>query len=87
MQYRDLTDSVCVVTGASSGIGEASARALAAENARVILVARSAHKIEQLADYTHWGFNVPEEAMRERRDQVEALTSEDIAQALVYAFG
>lgn len=50
MQYRDLTDSVCVVTGASSGIGEATARALVAEGARVVLVARSADKIRQLAD-------------------------------------
>lgn len=50
MQYRDLTDQVCVVTGASSGIGEAAARALVAEGAYVVLTARSADKIEALAD-------------------------------------
>lgn len=49
MQIRDLTDNVCVITGASSGIGDATARALVAEGARVILVARSADKIEALA--------------------------------------
>ncbi|KEZ77142.1 SDR family oxidoreductase [Salinisphaera hydrothermalis] len=49
MQYRDLTDNICVITGASSGIGEATARALVAEGAQVILVARSADKIEKLA--------------------------------------
>lgn len=223
MQYRDLSDNICVITGASSGIGQASARALTAEGANVILVARSADKIVKLAGelgdkavampadvgdaaavarlferieadyggldlmfnnagvgyndpfteskpaewqkqidanlygvlncshaaiplmkgrqapmistvssvggrfgvpgwsvycatkfavvgfhdtlrkelggegirvsliepgavYTNWGFNVAEEAMRERRDTVEALTSEDIASALVHAF-
>lgn len=223
MQYRDLTNNICVITGASSGIGEATARALVAEGATVILVARSADKIEKLADelgdkatalptdvgdaqavhrlfehierehgavdlmfnnagvgynapfaesdpeewrkqidanlygvlnctqaaiplmkgreapmistvssvggrygvpgwsvycatkfavvgfhdtlrkelggegirvsliepgavYTNWGFNVTEQAMKERRDKVEALTSEDIANSLVYAF-
>ena len=223
MQFRDLTDSVCVVTGASSGIGAATARALVEEGANVVLVARSADKIEKLAGelgskaaamptdvgdpeavdrlfdriksdyghvdlmfnnagvgynnpfaesttdewqkqidanlygvlycthaaiplmkgreaamistvssvggrfgvpgwsvycatkfavvgfhdtlrkelggegirvsliepgavYTNWGFNVSEDAMKERRDTVDALTSEDIANALVYAF-
>ncbi|MDA3923029.1 MAG: SDR family oxidoreductase [Salinisphaera sp.] len=49
MQIRELTDSICVLTGASSGIGEATARALVAEGATVILVARSADKIDALA--------------------------------------
>jgi len=50
MQLRDMTDNVCVITGASSGIGEATARALVAEGARVVLVARSADKINALAN-------------------------------------
>ena len=42
--------------------------------------------IEPGAVWTEWGHNVPEEAMRERRETVDALTAEDVAQALVYSF-
>jgi NADP-dependent 3-hydroxy acid dehydrogenase YdfG len=40
---------VAVVTGASSGIGEATARALARDGNRVALLARRADRIEQIA--------------------------------------
>lgn len=45
----DLQDRVVVITGASSGFGEAIARSCSRAGARVILVARSAAKLEQLA--------------------------------------
>ena len=44
-----LTDQVCIVTGASSGIGEATARRLARHGARVVLAARRADRLEELS--------------------------------------
>jgi NAD(P)-dependent dehydrogenase (short-subunit alcohol dehydrogenase family) len=45
----DLKDRVIIVTGASSGIGLATAKALAAKGAKVALLARSTAAIEALA--------------------------------------
>src|ERR687886_3111271 len=45
----ELSDKVCVVTGASSGIGLETARRLAAEGAQVLMVARDAERLEQAA--------------------------------------
>jgi 3-oxoacyl-[acyl-carrier protein] reductase len=45
----ELRDKVCVVTGASSGIGLETARRLADEGARVLMVARDAERLEGVA--------------------------------------
>jgi NADP-dependent 3-hydroxy acid dehydrogenase YdfG len=42
--------SVAVITGASSGIGEAAARALGADGHRFALLARRADRVQELAD-------------------------------------
>ena len=61
------------------GFHDALRKELGPEGIRISL-------IEPGAVYTHWGHNVPAEAMQQRRDKLEALHAGDIARALVYAF-
>ncbi|OUL33897.1 SDR family oxidoreductase [Nostoc sp. 106C] len=45
-----IKDKVVIITGASSGIGEASAKLLASKGAKVVLGARREYQLRQLAD-------------------------------------
>jgi NADP-dependent 3-hydroxy acid dehydrogenase YdfG len=47
---ENLTNKVAIVTGASSGIGEATAIALAAEGTKVVAVARRSDRLDALAE-------------------------------------
>lgn len=48
MRYKCFKDKVIIVTGASSGIGLATARLFASYDAKVVMAARSIDKLEQL---------------------------------------
>src|SRR5215211_4296725 len=45
-----IKDKVVIITGASSGIGEATAKLLASKGAKVVLGARRAAKLKQITD-------------------------------------
>jgi NAD(P)-dependent dehydrogenase (short-subunit alcohol dehydrogenase family) len=50
-----LTDKIALITGASRGIGAATARALAAKGAHVVLVARTSGGLEETEEAIHAG--------------------------------
>ena len=45
-----IQDKVIIITGASSGIGEAAAKLLASRGGKVVLGARRENKFKQIAD-------------------------------------
>jgi NADP-dependent 3-hydroxy acid dehydrogenase YdfG len=74
-----LDGTVALVTGASSGIGEAAARELAAQGATVALLARRAERIEALAKELGGGAVAIEGDVGER-EQAEAAVERTVAE-------
>jgi len=72
-----LKDKIVIVTGASSGVGEAAARAFARKGATVVLAARSAQTIRELAKEIH-GLAVPTDVSR--LEDLEALVAKTVAE-------
>jgi NADP-dependent 3-hydroxy acid dehydrogenase YdfG len=75
-----LDGTVALVTGASSGIGEATARALAAQGAAVALAARRAERLQQLGGEIAdgGGTALPIEADVSEREQATAAVEQTV---------
>ena len=78
MNYTSLKDKLVFITGASSGIGRASAKAFAAEGARLLLCARRMERLRELekelttAHPSHNVLSVPLD-LRNQKEVEEAL--------------
>ncbi|RFA20533.1 SDR family NAD(P)-dependent oxidoreductase [Subtercola boreus] len=75
-----IEGSVVIVTGASSGIGAATARAASAAGARVVLAARREDRVRELAGQL-------EGAIAVRCDVTDVLQVTALVQAAIEAFG
>jgi NADP-dependent 3-hydroxy acid dehydrogenase YdfG len=71
----NASDTVVAVTGASSGIGEATARLLAARGASLVLGARRVARLERIADdlRAHGADVIPLEVDVTRREDLDRL--------------
>ena len=76
-------DSVLLITGASTGIGAATARHAVAAGRRVVLAARSEDKLKSLADE----LGGPERAIAQRCDVAQWDDQEALMSAALDAFG
>jgi NADP-dependent 3-hydroxy acid dehydrogenase YdfG len=75
-----IQDKVVVITGASSGLGESTARLLSAQGATVVLGARRADRLRSLAEALTWrgGKAIAITTDVTDRAQVEALVEEAV---------
>src|ERR1700736_4544432 len=77
------TDRVFLITGASSGIGAATARAAVADGGRVVLAARSLEKLEALAEE----LGGAERAIAVRCDVTDFEQQQAMVERAIDAFG
>lgn len=78
------TNKVVVITGASSGLGEATARLLASQGASVVLGARRAERIQALADELVAGGG---KALAVQTDVTDVEQVKRLVDAAVQAYG
>ncbi|MFF9626812.1 SDR family oxidoreductase [Streptomyces griseosporeus] len=84
MSYENLSGRTAVVTGAASGIGEAVAVALAEGGARVVLLARRAERLEEVAQKIRAGGG---EALAVTADVTDDASVDRAAAAVRDAYG
>ena len=70
-----LEGTVALITGASSGIGEATARALAAQGAKVAVAARRLERLERLAEEIGGGGHTALAIESDITDQAQAIAA------------
>lgn len=81
---KSLNDQVIVITGASSGIGLATAYAAAKQGAKVVLAARSANTLQKIVEQIQGSGG---EAIHVVCDVAERLQVEAVAEAAFNRFG
>src|SRR6188472_4002850 len=74
---NSLDGTVALVTGASSGIGEATARALAAQGAKVAVAARRLERLERLASEIGGSGHTALAIQSDITDQAQAVNAVD----------